>query len=310
MTRRALVTGAEGFVGGHLRRRLADAGYEVLSGVGIDDNSVPNRRHFDLCDPSSVNDLVKWASPVDVVVHLAAITFVPDAARSPERVLDVNLLGTVRLLDAVQRHAPNARMLFVGSSEAYGPPQALPTTESHPLAPANPYAISKAAADEYCGYLHQATQLDVIRARPFNHSGPGQADSFVLSSFARQIAEMEMGTRDPVLHVGNLDVARDFSHVTDVVDAYLALVESGRTGEAYNICSGEAVTLRGILDRLTTRTDVEIETRVDPARLRKIDIPEIRGSHEKLTADTGWNPQRTLDCLLDDLLTYWRSELA
>ncbi len=307
MTRRALVTGAEGFVGGHLRARLSAAGFDVVPGVGIDNTAIPNAIRFDLCDTSSVDNLVRRAAPVDCVVHLAAITFVPDAARNPDRVMDVNLSGTIRLLDAVQRHAPDARVLFVGSSEAYGPPQSLPVAESHPLAPANPYAISKAAADLYCAYLHRAAGLDIVRARPFNHSGPGQPDSFVLSSFARQIAGVERGSRPPIMRTGNLNVARDFSHVADVVDAYLGLIESGRSGEAYNICSGTALPLRSILDRFLAMTDKKIEVETDPDRLRNTDIPEIRGTHDKLTADTGWSPRRTLDDLLADLLAHWRA---
>ncbi len=306
---RVLITGAEGFVGTHLRTRLAQAGYHVSSGISAPDSAIPESRAFNLRDGASIDALVAGAAPFDCVVHLAAVSFLPDAERSPERVMDVNLLGTIRLLDAVRRHAPGARVLFVGSSEAYGPPQSLPVTESHPLNPANPYAISKAAADHYCACLSTAGGLDIVRARPFNHSGAGQSDAFVLSSFARQVAEMESGQRPAVLHTGNLAVARDFTHVSDVVDAYAALIESGRSGEAYNICSGRSVALRTILDRLFEMTDVKVEVRNDPDRMRKTDLPEIFGSHEKLAAATNWRPKRDVPSILSDLLAYWRARL-
>jgi GDP-4-dehydro-6-deoxy-D-mannose reductase len=308
MTRRVLVTGAEGFVGGYLRTWLESAGFDVFSGTAAPDASISNSCAFNLCDAASVDALVKWAAPIDCVVHLAAITFVPDAARSPAHVMDVNLGGTIRLLDAVQRHAQEARVLFVGSSEAYGPPGSLPINESHPLNPANPYAISKAAADHYCAYAHVAAKLDIVRARPFNHSGPGQSDAFALSSFARQIAEMESRQREPVLFTGNLDVSRDFSHVTDVVDAYGKLLASGVAGEAYNVCSGTAIALKSIIQRLQKKSGTAFEVRADAGRVRSSEIPEIRGDHAKLTAATGWSPKRSLDDLLSELLEFWRRQ--
>jgi GDP-4-dehydro-6-deoxy-D-mannose reductase len=279
----------------------------VISGVALPDNSIPNSIPFDLRDEESVDTLVRRAVPFDWVVHLAAITFVPDAGRSPVAVMDVNLLGSVRLLDALKRHAPTARVLFVGSSEAYGPPQSLPVTESHPLNPSNPYAISKAAADLYCEFAQRATGLDIIRARPFNHSGAGQSDAFVLSSFARQIAEIEAGRRPPTLSVGDLNVARDFSHVADVVRAYQLLLEHGRPGEAYNVCSGKSVRIKDAVDLLLAKTDLEVEIQVEHDRLRAVDIPEIRGNHDKLSADTAWQPEHGLGNVLTDLLDYWRN---
>lgn len=306
---RVLITGAEGFVGGYLRARLSKAGMEVLAGTAAPLASHPASRAFDLVDESSVDALVKWAAPIHHVVHLAAITFVPDAARSPAHVMDVNLGGTIRLLDAVTRYSPGARVLFVGSSEAYGRPQSLPITESHPLNPLNPYAISKAAADHYCASLSANHSIAIVRARPFNHSGAGQSDAFALSSFARQIAEIEAGRRPPVLTTGNLDVARDFSHVADVVAAYALLLESGEPGDAYNVCSGQPVSLRVIVDRLLALSSAKIEVETDPERLRKTDVEKVFGSNDKISKTTGWRPQRDLATLLTDLLEYWRARV-
>lgn len=307
MSRRVLVTGATGFVGGHLCPHLRDAGYEVLAGVNDTQKIDFPTCAFDLTDPQSIANLAAWAAPLDAVVHLAAISFLPDAARGPEHVMDVNLLGTLRLLDAVSETAPDTRVLFVSSSEVYGPPERLPVTEDHPLRPANPYAIAKAAADHYCAYLVQARGADIVRVRPFNHAGPGQSDQFVLSSLARQLAEMEAGQREPVLHVGNLEAARDFTHVADVTRAYELLLDQASPGDVYNVCSGEAYRIQDALDTLLGLTHARVEVRVDPERLRPVDVPEVRGSHEKLTRATGWEPSLPLERVLEDLLNDWRA---
>jgi GDP-4-dehydro-6-deoxy-D-mannose reductase len=306
MSKRVLITGANGFVGGHLCGHLAEHDYEVVCGIAGAHTLPCPTKDFSLSETASIESLVEWAGNVDYVVHLAAIAFVPDAAKSPAGVLDVNLIGTVRLIDALQRHAPKARVLYIGSGEAYGKPEALPLTEEHPLNPANPYAISKAAADHYCAYAAKAAGAPIIRARPFNHSGPGQADAFALPSFARQIAEMELGKRSPQLKVGNLQAVRDFTHVSDVVRAYRLLLERGRVGEAYNICSGKGHSIQSVLDGLIRLAKTPVEVRVDPERLRPSDVPEVRGSCAKLTADTGWTPVIPIDWIVRDVLNDWR----
>ncbi len=305
MDRRVLVTGANGFVGGYLCRELASNGYDVVCGVSGPGALPWPSREFDLADTKSVDDLVAWAGAIDYVVHLAAIAYLLEAAKSPIGVMDVNLAGTIRLIESVQRHAPAARMLYVSSGEAYGKPDHLPITEYHPLRPGNPYAISKAAADQFCAYAAIAG-ANVVRARPFNHSGAGQSDGVVLSNFARQIAEMEAGVREPILRVGNLEAIRDFSHVRDVVRGYRLLLEKGRTGEAYNVCSGQAYRIADLLDTLLGLTKVRVKIELDPERMRVVDVPEVRGSHTKLTTETGWKPSISMQELLQELLDYWR----
>lgn len=305
MNRRVLVTGANGFVGGYLCRELADHGYDVVCGVSGPGALPWPSWEFDLADAASVDELVAWAGKIDGVVHLAAIAYLLEAAKSPAGVMDVNLAGTIRLIDSVQRRAPGVRIVFVGSGEAYGKPERLPVTEDHPLRPGNPYAISKAAADQYCAYA-AATGVNVVRARPFNHSGAGQPDGVVLSSFSKQIAEMEAGLRAPVMRVGNLEAIRDFSHVRDVVRAYRLLLEQGRAGEAYNVCSGQSYRIKDLLDGLLGLTKVRVTVETDPARMRVVDVPEIRGSHAKLTAETEWKPTISMQELLQELLDYWR----
>ena len=308
-TGRALVTGAAGFVGTVLTRFLRERGWAVV----CTDQGAPERQSdwfaCSIGDADQVDEMVAWAGPVTHVFHLAALTFAPEASRDPSRAFGTNLQGTVYLAKAVACHAAAARLVYVSTSEVYGPPQFLPITEAHPLEPGNPYAISKAAADQYCAYLSH-TGMDVVRVRPFNHSGPGQTDRFVLSSFARQIARIEAGKRPAVLNVGNIETSRDFTHVNDVVRAYEQLAMSGRSGEAYNVCSGRPVLIRDALDGLLALSTSKIRIEPDPERLRIVDIQSSWGSYEKLAADTAWRPEVSFQELLADLLGYWRKREA
>lgn len=304
---RALITGAAGFVGRFLREHLSAQGWSVVCA----DVRTPDEKGWIKCDIANradVENLVDKAGPITHVFHLAAVTFVPDTHRNPDKAFEVNILGTVHLAAALRKYAPDARLVNVSSAEIYGRPQFLPLTEKHPVEPANPYAISKAAGDHYCAYCHHAEGLDVVRMRPFNHSGPGQSDQFVLPSFAHQIAKIETGKREPILRVGNLDAARDFLHVNDVVRAYELAALEGASGEAYNVCSGFAVVIREALEKLLNLSAVDIRVETDPERVRPVDVPEYRGSHDKLTAATGWRPEIPFEKLLADLLEYWRAD--
>lgn len=307
MNKRALVTGAGGFVGTRLTRHLEAQGWEV---VRSGHPAVAGMLPCDFQDEVAVRALVANAGPLTHVFHLAAMAFVPDAERDPVRAMDVNVNGTIRLCTALRDVTTPPRLIFIGSSEIYGPPQALPMTEAHPIAPANTYAISKAAADHYCAHLSRIRALDIVRMRPFNHAGPRQADSYVLSSFARQVAEIEAGLRPPVLETGNLEAARDFLHVDDVLRAYEAAALHAPSGEAFNVCSGQAQRIQSALDRFLAMSGAAIEVRHDPARMRPSDVPEVCGSSAKLTATTGWRAEIAFDTLLRDLLDYWRSSIA
>ena len=253
--KRALVTGANGFVGRVLCRHLADQGWEVR---GCDLNAADEQPDYKTCDVAEAGQIeavLDWAGPITHVFHLAARTFVPDSMDDPCGVVETNLQGTMRLLTLLHARGGGVRTVFIGSSEAYGPPQSVPITEDHPLCPNNPYAMTKAAADHFCAYAHQSMGMDIVRIRPFNHSGPGQSDRFVLSSFARQVAEVEAGLRGPVLEVGNLAARRDFSHVGDVVRAYERAAIDGASGEAYNVCSGRSYVIQEALDTLLGLSD-------------------------------------------------------
>ena len=306
MNRHALVTGANGFVGRRLCWHLRESGWEVREAIHGTMEDPRLQRQLNLRRADDIAGLLEWTGPLSHVFHLAAVTSVPEALNAPVEVMEVNLLGTMRLVAAVAKQHKEARFMFVSSSAVYGAPLELPVTEQHPLAPGNPYAISKAAADEFCGYAHKASGMDIVRLRPFNHSGAGQDDRFVLSSFARQVAQIEQGRRAPVLQVGNLEARRDFSHVDDVVRAYELAALHAQPGEVYNICYGKAWSMQEALDRLMALAECQITVEIDESRLRPVDVLEITGSHAKFESACGWRPAKGLDEILGDLLTYWR----
>jgi GDP-4-dehydro-6-deoxy-D-mannose reductase len=262
----------------------------------------------DVSDERRVEALLNWAGDVTHIFHLAAITFVPDSGKNPAHTLAVNTLGTIHLAHRLAAQSQKPRLIFIGSAEVYGHPRSLPIEESHPFNPVNPYAISKAAADNFCAWAGDHLGLDIVRMRPFNHSGPGQSDQFVLSAFARQLARIAAGKQPPEVHVGNLDSARDFSHVADIVRGYEAAALYGKRGEAYNICSGRAYTIKHALDVLIRLSGKNVSVVTDPDRMRGVEVTDYWGSHEKLTHDTQWNPSIPLDQTLKDLYEWWRGQ--
>jgi len=300
-----LVTGAGGFVGPHLVRALVAAGARVRgAGLGAPPGDTPldGWVEADLADLAQAQTAV-GAGPPDAVVHLAGQSSAARSFEAPEETFRANVSGTWSLLEAVRRVAPGARVLVVGTSEVYGP--IAPGTradERTPFAPVSPYGLSKAAAEELARAYADAHALDVVMARPFGHTGPGQPPRFVVPSFAAQIADMEAGRAEPVLRVGNLDVTRDLSDVRDVVLGYAALLERGRRGEAYNLCRGEGVHLRALVDRLAGMARVVVRVEVDPARLRPADLPWLVGDPTRTAEETGWQVVRPLDETLRDVL--------
>jgi GDP-4-dehydro-6-deoxy-D-mannose reductase len=295
---RAFVTGSAGFVGRHLAPRLEAEGFEVL---GRD-------REVDVTDVAALERAIAAARP-DAVFHLAAVSSVAASMRHPELAFRVNYLGSRAVLDATARCAPGARVLLVGSSEEYGAlgPGDPPVDEEAPLRPRSPYARSKAAAD-LLGAARARTGLDVVRARAFNHTGPGQSDAFVLSSFAKQLVEIASGRREPRLRVGNLDSVRDFLDVSDVVDAYVALVDRAVRPGVYNIASGIGVRIGDALEQLAEIAGVRPEVVVDPERLRPADV--ALGDATRLRRATGWAPRVPFPDTLASLVADWRGRLS
>ncbi len=310
-----LITGITGFVGGYLARSLARGGEGGAPGTpGVFGTSFPqappetadNIFYCDLRVECDVRELVRRVRP-DWVFHLAAVSNVRSSWQARRETLETNVLGTHNLLEAVRLEAPRARLLFVSSSDVYGVAAEgeAPLAEDRPFRVTNPYAYSKAAGEMMCGFYERIEGLDVVVARPFPHTGPGQAPDFVCADWARQVVRIERSDADPVVRVGNLDVRRDFSDVRDVVEAYAALMRKGRRGEIYNVCSGKALALREILDFLVGEAGAgaPIRVEVDPARLRKTDVPRLVGDNRKIVAATGWSPRIPFAQTLRDLLS-------
>jgi len=303
-----LITGVRGFAGRHLAELCLASGDSVC-GLGRGGADADGYLRADLLDAAAVRAAVARVRP-DRVFHLAAEASVARSWEAPDAVIAANVSGTLNLLEAVRLEAPGAAVLVACSGEEYGPPQRLPVDESHPLSPRNPYAASKAMVDVLAGSYADAHGLRVVRTRAFNHTGPGQSDAYVVSSFARQIAEAEAaGASAASLVTGDLSVRRDFSDVRDVVRAYRLALERAEPG-AYNVCSGRAVAVSDILTGLAEQSPLEVEQRVDHARLRENDVMEIAGSHRKLTDATGWRPEIDLADTLHDVLAWWRERLG
>jgi GDP-4-dehydro-6-deoxy-D-mannose reductase len=295
---RVWVTGAEGFVGAHLLPRLRAAGADVSA----------SDRDLDVADLALVDDAVRRLRP-DAIVHLAGRSSVAASHADAHGVFAVNYLGTRALLASAARHAPRARVLLAGTGQVYGSARAgaPPFREDAPLRPASPYAWSKAAAD-LLGADYASRGLAVIRARAFNHTGAGQSELFAAGSFARQLAEIEAGLREPVLRVGNLDSVRDFLDVDDVVDAYVCLLDPDVAPGCYNVASGRGRPMREVLDVLVSHARVRPRIEVDARLLRPAEASV--GDAARLTAATGWKPKRSLDDCLARLLAAWREQLA
>jgi GDP-4-dehydro-6-deoxy-D-mannose reductase len=300
---RVFVTGASGFVGGHVLVALRAAGHEAIAAGGPADPAPFVA--FDLLDADAVRGAVDAAAP-DAIVHLAGQAFVPQSLADPLATIGVNAAGTAHVLEAARAYRDRVRaplrVLVISSAEVYGVHAAsdMPLAEAAELRPGNPYAASKIAAETYAHAWARAYALDVVVARPFNHIGPGQDPRFAVASFARQLAAIAAGA-SKLIHVGNLDTQRDFLDVRDVASAYVLLVANARAGEVYNICSGQPVAIREVLRQLITIARVPVEIRDDPDRMRPSDLPILSGTAAKLRAATGWTPSFPLATSLRDI---------
>ena len=301
---RALVTGASGFVGTYLVARLRDGEHETVAAGGPQETKA-GILPIDLADPDSLNAAFDVAQP-DVVFHLAAQAFVPRSIEDPMETYAANITGTANVVAALRaaqsRFEQRIRLVFVSSAEVYGtqPEEHMPLRETTAPNPVNPYAASKAAAEALVLGEARAFGVDAVITRAFNHIGPGQNERFVVPSFAAQLAAIAAGA-EPVLHVGNLEAKRDFLDVRDVVDAYVALAQRGRSGEMYNVCSASAVSVREVLAELIRIAHVPVEVREDPARMRPVDVPLMYGDNAKLREETGWAPSIPLRRSLQDV---------
>jgi GDP-4-dehydro-6-deoxy-D-mannose reductase len=316
---KALITGTGGFVGRHLAHHLLrNHAYELVGTTFLAPDQYPHLsdlaaegmrlQHVELTDADSVKKLLDETKP-DQIYHLAAQAFVPESFENPWYTLSNNIQAQLNILHSVLELDLDTRVLVVGSSEVYGTvkPEDIPIDEDQPLQPANPYSVSKVAQDMLGLQYYLSHNIETIRVRPFNQIGPGQSNRFVAPAFASQIAAIEKGEQEPVLRVGNLVAKRDFTDVRDMVNAYYLVMQQGQPGDVYNTGSGEAHSIRELLDILLNLTDAPIRVETDPSRMRPVDVPVIACDNSKINAATGWKPTITFEQSLADVLTDWRT---
>lgn len=310
---RSLIIGGAGFVGGYLIAELAGAGDEVhatcLPSEKIDGASCTVHT-LDILEKDAVTALLNEVKP-DVIFHLAAQSSVAVSWKKPQLTADINIKGTINVLEAVREsEVPGARILLIGSGEEYGfiREGACPISENEPLNPGNIYAATKACQGMIGEIYFRAYKMDIIMIRAFNHSGPGQLPMFVISDFCRQISEIEKDRHEPEMKVGNLSAMRDFTDVRDVVRAYRLLSEKGVSGQVYNVGRGRAVAVQEILDMALSMAKCSITVSRDPSRMRASDIPIIEPDVTRINSDTGWTAEITMEQTIRDTLEYWRNQ--
>ncbi len=294
-----LVTGASGFVGRHAMARMGGMALAEADGTRVD-----IRRY------ERVAAAVARVRP-DAVLHLAAMSTVTGAHDDAADVYRTNFWGTYNLLRALQEAGFRGRLLYVGSGAVYGDAArlGLPLREDAPLRPTSAYAVSKVAAEALCYQWSRAAEFEIVLARPFNHTGPGQERRFALSDFAAQIAEIKLGRRPPVLSAGNVTVRRDFTDVRDIVAAYALLLQRGANGAVYNVCSGAGRRLEEIIQQLVRLAGVQVRIEVSAERVRDNDASDIHGDCTRIREELGWAPSIPWDRTLRDLLDYWETKL-
>jgi GDP-4-dehydro-6-deoxy-D-mannose reductase len=316
---RVLITGATGPVGSSLAEYLLtqpDVEVAVFKRWRSDARALARVQHAitfyegDIEDAYAVSDAVTQAMP-DYVFHLAAQSYPSASWGAPVATMRANVEGTVHLLEAVRRHAPQAKVHIAGSSAQYGvvAPDAIPISESHPMRPASPYGISKVAQELLGLQYFDSYGVHTVVTRSFNHVGPRQGDRTAIQTFCRQLALIEAGRQDPVLWVGNLEPRRDYTHVDDVARALWALIQAAPGGTVYNMCSGVATRIGDIVDMAVAQTHKAVEVRVDQARLRPVDEPILCGDNRRLREVTGWQPRISMEQTVAELLTYWRQRI-
>ncbi len=316
---RALITGITGFVGSHLAELLIKEDIEVY-GTARWRSKTDNIDHIkdkitlieaDLRDAHSTENAIKKAEP-DYIFHLAAQSFVPTSWHAPEETLVTNIIGNLNILEAVRKSKMDIVIQVAGSSEEYGlvRPDEVPIKETNELRPLSPYGVSKVAQDRLTIQYTLSYGIKSVVTRAFNHTGPRRGEVFVTSNFSKQIAEIEKGKKKNVLLVGNLDAKRDFTDVRDIIRAYLLAVKKCKYGEVYNICSGNSIPIKSVLDillKLSKTKDIEIK--VDPERLRPSDVPILLGDCTKFEEITGWKPEIPFERTMEDLLNWWRERV-
>ena len=308
--KKVLVTGVDGFVAGYLSDYLFKSGYDVY-GTTISEtykNDKIKIFKMNLLDAENVSDVIKNISP-NMIFHLAGQSAVGLSWQKPVLTIDVNVNGTLNLLEAVRINNINSRILIIGSSDQYGTikPEDCPIKETQLQNPQSPYGISKKTQEEIGKLYVKAYKMNIIFVRAFNHIGARQGKNFVVPDFASKIVKIEKSAV-PVLKVGNLDTLRDFTDVRDIVRGYLMLLESGKIGESYNIGSGNVIKVKDILKKLISLSYKEIKVEIDKEKFRPVDVPIVQCDNSKIKKDTGWSPEISIDETLKEVLEYWRGK--
>ena len=319
--KKIIITGVTGFAGSHLAEYIINNKLGEIHGTfrgkstdlsNID--HVKSKLNLVKCDITGyfvVKQTIKDINP-EYIFHLAAQSYVPESWKSPKETLETNIMGALNIFEAVREVNPEIKVQIASSSEIYGlvHENEIPIKETNPLRPLSPYGVSKVAMDLLGYQYHESYGLKIVRTRAFNHTGPRRGDVFVASNWAKQVAEIEKGTQEPVLMVGSLTSKRDFTDVRDVVRAYWLSLEKCEPGEAYNICSGQTHTMQALLDMILSLTDKKIQVKEDPKRIRPSDVKVLLGDYGKFSRRTGWKPEIPLEKTIKDLLEYWRKKLA
>lgn len=306
---KALITGVNGFVGYYLSKYLVEKGYTVY-GTVIEDNVTMDNviiHKMNLLNKKEVEETIKSINP-DHIYHLAGQSAVGLSWKNPTLTIDVNVNGTINILESVRESNINTKVLIIGSSDEYGIIKAeeCPISEEHPLNPSSPYAISKMTQEEIAKLYVKSYNMNLIMVRAFNHIGPMQSKNFVVSDFASKVAEIEKGA-EPIIKVGNLESYRDFTDVRDIVRGYTMLIEKGKIGEIYNIGSGNSYKIQEILDILISLSSKNIKIEIDPDKLRPSDVPIIQCDNSKIKSHVNWDPEYDIKNTLKDTLDYWRN---
>lgn len=312
---KALIIGAAGFVGGHLINHLCsinniEAFATKLKAEQLNNDCLNKENVFDLdiCDSIQVKAVLNGIKP-DYIFHLAAQSSVSLSWKEPALTYNINVIGTINILEAIRVLELAPRILVIGSAEEYGrvEPSDLPINENVPIRPSNPYAVSKASQEAVARlYLH-AYNIDIVMVRAFNHIGPGQSTAFAIPDFAKQIVDIVNKRKEPVLYTGNLGVKRDFTDVRDIVEGYWKLVQKGRTGEVYNIGSGKSYNIKELVHMMIKLSGENIEVKTVPDKYRLVDIPELVADIRKIKSQILWEPMISIEQSIKDILFWWGS---
>jgi GDP-4-dehydro-6-deoxy-D-mannose reductase len=298
--KRALLIGGTGFVGRHMKHFLSEE-YEVIS----------SGSECDITNKKKITTLVEKCRP-EIVVNFAFITTVKETFSNPEKNLEIGFQGMLNLLIALKKINFKGKLLNISSSEVYGHPDSskLPITERTQLKPMSPYSVVKIAVEALCYQWCQTENMDIVTARPFTHIGPGQSDRFALSNFSKQIAEMHLNMRKPVMYVGNLESTRDFTDVRDVVRAYDHLLKFGKSGEIYNVCSGKEYQMKTLLNKMIASSGLKVSVKKDKKLIRSSEQQRIYGSNKKLLNETDWFPEIPVEKTMVDMVNEWKIRLT